>query len=281
VLVVAEQGAAAVSTAVSDTLGAFKLFNVPSGDLQLGGYRAGLNVAAQSVTTAGGPVADLVLPATAEGLATVTGSVNMADAPGGSTTSVLLVVASTFDENTKRGESPAGLRADNVSNAYSIEAVPPGSYVVLAAFENDRLVRDPDETIGGTGIARIEVSGAAVAVPTSFKITGALEVLSPGASGLEVITTAEPVFRWKDDASEDGYELRVFDALGNLVHENLDVGRTTGTDPSYPWTGATLQAGMIYQFRAVSWRDKKPAEGQGRTYISATEDLRGVFQYQP
>jgi hypothetical protein len=41
-----------------------------------------------------------------------------------------------------------------------------------------------------------------------------------------------------------------------------------------------MEPGMIYQFRALSWRDKKGAAGQ-RTYISATEDLRGVFQYVP
>jgi hypothetical protein len=33
---------------------------------------------------------------------------------------------------------------------------------------------------------------------------------------------------------------------------------------------------MIYQFRATSWRSRT---GGGRTYISATEDLRGVFLY--
>ena len=31
--------------------------------------------------------------------------------------------------------------------------------------------------------------------------------------------------------------------------------------------------GQYYQFRAYSWRTK----GGGKTYISATEDLKGVF----
>jgi hypothetical protein len=36
---------------------------------------------------------------------------------------------------------------------------------------------------------------------------------------------------------------------------------------------------MIYQFRATSWRTGHG--GAARTYISATEDLRGVFEYRP
>jgi len=63
-----------------------------------------------------------------------------------------------------------------------------------------------------------------------------------------------------------------------MVHENTAVPRVTGGDDVvYTWTGATLEAGMIYQFRALSYRDS----GGGRAYISATEDLLGVFQYVP
>jgi len=192
------------------------------------------------------------------------------------------VVDSTFDEQAVRGESPAGLRADNVTGAFTIKDVPPGTYVVLAAFENDGLVRDPDQTIGGTAIVSVTVpaGGGTVPLSESFKITGALKVISPGASGIETISAAEPTFVWEDDSSEEGYELRVFDALGNKVHENLNVPSVSGgTNVSYTWAGAGLTAGMIYQFRALSWRAKKA--GAGRTSISATEDLLGVFEYQP
>ena len=41
---------------------------------------------------------------------------------------------------------------------------------------------------------------------------------------------------------------------------------------------ATLQAGMIYQFRAWSFRVDA---GDVRNYISSTEDLKGVFRYVP
>ena len=85
-------------------------------------------------------------------------------------------------------------------------------------------------------------------------------------------------FRWADDSSEDGYELRVFDAFGEIVHEALDVARVTGGgDATYTWSGAEIEPGMVYQFRVMSWREGR-GSGGGRSYISATEDLRGVFQ---
>ena len=278
VLVVAELGGKAASTAVSDTAGDFTLFNVPAGTVKLGGYRAGINVTPADVAVQGDVVKDVKLLATDQGLATVTGSVSLVNAPGDAVTTVLLVVDSTFDEATKRGESPAGMRADGVTSSFTIKDVSPGKYVVLAAFENDRLVRDPDQTIGGTAIVRITVAGGTQDTGTGFKVTGALAVISPGADDMEVIKTTDPTFQWEDDSSEDGYEVRVFNALGEKVHENLSIPKVTGANVSYTWTGASLQPGMIYQFRAVSWRDKK---GGTKTYISATEDLKGVFRYQP
>ena len=137
--------------------------------------------------------------------------------------------------------------------------MPPGRYVVLAAFENDDLVRDPDESIGGTDIVHIEVAGSDVTTDKSFKITEALAVISPGAYTLEVIDTGEPTFIWADDSSEKGYELRVYDAFGELVHEDTDVPLVSGPDRvTYTWTNAALQAGMIYQFRAHVRVDGQP-----------------------
>lgn len=276
VLVVAEQGGVAVSSAVSGSGGDFVIFNVPNGSTALAGYRAGVVVAPETVD-ATGAVTDVVLDATGDGVGTVSGSVNIVNAPGGSVTSVILAVASTFDADAARGETPAGLRVANVSNAFTFEGVPPGRYAVLAAFENDGLVRDPDTNIGGTELVFVDVAaGANVALDTSFKVTGALAVTSPGAEGVDVIGAGDPTFVWADDSSEDGYELVVVDAFGDVVHEADVAGVSGSADVSYTWTGAVLEPGMIYQFRAKSFRERA-----GRTYISATEGLRGVFEYQP
>jgi hypothetical protein len=61
-----------------------------------------------------------------------------------------------------------------------------------------------------------------------------------------------------------------------LVFEDLDVPRVTGEDNvEYPLE-QSLEPGMVYQFRAYSWRER----GGGRTYISSTEDLLGVFMFE-
>src|SRR5690606_15774129 len=209
------------------------------------GYRAGLYAAPVSVEQTAGGVSGVVLAATSDGLVSVSGSVNIVDAPGGARTSVILVVASTFDESVARGETPSGLRAAPVSGGFTIEDVPPGRYAVLAAFENDDLVRDPDEGIAGTDIVFIDVGSSAVNIAESFKVTEALAVISPGAEGLEEVAEV-PELVWAQDSSEDGYHLRVYDAFGTLVHEDLTIGPGSGSQPiRYDLAGAgvTLEPG--------------------------------------
>ena len=276
-LIVAVQGGTAVSTAVADRDGEFVLFDVPAGETSVEGYLAGLVISPEGVTVADTEVPDVVLAASADGLATVSGSVNIVNAPGGAETSVILVVATTFDPTVIRGEAPPGLRVAPVSGEFAIEGVPPGRYAVLAAFENDDLVRDPDEGIGGTEVVFVDVAGADVVLDASFKVTEALAVTGPGADGLDVVT-AIPSLVWADDSSEDGYELRIYDAYGDVVYEDLMVPGVSGSATvSATWEGADPVPGMIYQFRAWSYRERTG----GRTYISATEDLKGVFLYQP
>ncbi len=282
VLVVATQGGVAVATAISSTDGTFALFDVPAAATVVAGYRAGLRVVPRDVSVSAPETRDVVLQAFDDGLATVSGRVEIVNAPGGLETSVILVLESTFVEDVARGEAPPGLRAAPVSGNWQIAGVAPGRYVVLAAFENDGLVRDPDEGIGGTEIVHLEVpeGGGTVALDMSFKVTGALAVRSPGATMIEEISDAMPTLRWEDDSSEDGYEVRVYDAFGTLVHEDISVPRVTGSaDVTYVWTpAAPLEAGMLYQFRAWSWSTDRT---RGRVRLSATEDLRGVFVFAP
>ena len=44
------------------------------------------------------------------------------------------------------------------------------------------------------------------------------------------------------------------------------------------YAGPALEEGMYYQFRVTSYRDKQHG---GRTLISTTEDLKGVFYHEP
>jgi len=278
VLVVAVQSERTVASAITADDGSFVLFDVPTSTTAIEGYRANLNVTAATVSVSAPETTGVQLTASTTGLSTVTGSVQIVNAPGGLSTSVILVLESTFVEATARGQAPPGLRVAPVEGAWSIAGVAPGEYVALAAFENDLLVRDPDTSIAGTEIVHfvVPLASGTVDLGDGFKVTEALAVISPGAETVEVVTTGTPTLEWSDDSSEDGYELRVYDAFGRVIWENLDVPRVTGA-PSVQVTyaGPTLANGMVYQFRAWSWTEDRSG---ARVYKSVTEDLLGVFE---
>jgi hypothetical protein len=259
-------------TGIADTEGDYAIFNVLAGDVTVNGYLPGVNLDSRQVTLDADEVeADVDLDVISDANATVSGTVQIVNAPGGSETSVILVVESTFVESTKRGEAPPGLRVAEVSGAWEILRVPNGRYVALAAFENDGLVRDPDTSIGGTDIVHFEVTGASVSLE-GFKVTGALAVESPGANEPEAVPAMFDLV-WEDDSSEDTYTLTVHDALGELTWEQAGIVGPGGNDPvTVRYAGPALAPGMFYQFRALSIKDGVP--------ISSTEDLKGVFTAQ-
>ncbi|WP_233560939.1 hypothetical protein [Sorangium cellulosum] len=261
------------ATGAADLDGSYTIFNVAAGEVTVRGYGAGLALdTASAAVSAGKETKGVDLHATGEATAVVSGKVAIVNAPDGDATSVILVVADTFDEMTARGETPRGLRQGNVTGEFSIAGVPDGEYVILAAFENDALVRDPDTSIGGTEIVRITVAGGDQPVQESFKVTGALAVVSPGASKMDEVS-GTPAFVFEDDSSEDMYEVSLFDALGEKIWENLEVPRVSGSENvTVAYDGPALVPGMIYQFRATSKKDGTP--------ISQTEDLKGVFLYK-
>ena len=277
VLVLAVVDGSARASTISDVDGSFVLFNVAPGAATLEGYRAGVALAPRAVEVPAAGLNEVVLTGAQAALSTVSGSVSIVNATGGLATSVILVVASTFDATAVRGEAPAGLRASPVSGAFEVRDVPPGQYRVLAAFENDQLVRDPDLGISGTDVLSITVgdAGGPVTLNQGFKVTGALSVVAPGAQGIEEVVAGPIVLSWADDSSEDGYELRVYDAFGTLVHSNEQIPRVSGgAAVTYNLDATSFTKGMLYQFRVWSFRNRQA----GKTYISATEDLKGVFQ---
>ena len=103
--------------------------------------------------------------------------------------------------------------------------------MVLAAFENDFLVRDPDPSIGGTQILHIQVpdgSGYNIDIASSFKVTEALVVVSPGATGPELVL-GSPDLIWEDDSSEIKYSIVVYNAFGEEVWRDDDLPRVNGS----------------------------------------------------
>jgi hypothetical protein len=281
-LVVAEGGQSPAPYGIAARDGSFVLFNVPAGEFEVAGYRRGRQFNRAAADTRNGSVHDLTLSDSEHALGDVSGNVSIVNAPGGSQTSVVLVPESVFDSTLERGPVPFGLRAPeppalpSVSGAFSVNDVPEGRYVVLAAFENDLLVRDPDSAIGGTDLQRVTVAdGAAVSMDQSFKITEHLAIVGPGADEPEVVS-GTPVFRWADDSSEDRYELELYSALGDLVWSDRAIAGVSGSSTvELTYAGPALTRGMIYQFRVTSFRDRHGSA----IAISRSEDLRGVFSY--
>jgi hypothetical protein len=264
-------GTGGAATGIADIDGSYSVFNAPVGDVGVKGYKIGLQLdATTAAVVADGLVEHVDLHQTGDAIAVVDGKVEIVNPGMGEDTSVILVVDETFVENSARGEAPPGLRAFPVSGDFRIEGVPAGNYVVLAAFENDHLVRDPDTCIGGTEIVRITVGDDDFNVSESFKVTGSLDVISPDN---EEPVSGTPVFTWGDDSSEKAYQLRVYDAFGLQVWEKLDVPNVTGSGSvEVTYEGPALDAGQLYQFRATSINNND-------CEIAITEDLRGVFLY--
>lgn len=274
VLLVLESGG---RTALASSDGTFTFFNVPSGGFKLSAYSSGSNYTVLDVNVASADVTGLEVKKSATATASLSGSVQLVAGANNAGTSVVLVVESTFIETLGRGEVPPGLRAPedgvapNISGAWTISGIPDGKYVVLAAFENDGNVRDPDPGISGTQIQHITVVGGALspAVSPAFKVTAAVDLVSPGREGVE-LTSATPTFTWGVHSNADGYELKVFDALGVELWQ-AQVGDKAIVTSLY--AGPALTAGQFYQWRVTARRRGAPT--------SQTEELRGLFSVRP
>lgn len=272
VLVVAESTGGDAQTAVANRDGEYQIFNVSSGSTSVLAYALDANYEASTVDIADGSESTVDLALSDASTGTVTGTVQIVNAPGGAMTSVVLAIESTFNEDFGRGQTVPGMRdpdpgiAPNLLGEYSISGVPAGRYVVLAAFEDDNLVRDPDISIGGTSTLHIEVTAGGTTEVDGFKVTEALAVQSPGANGPEEVN-GTPTFRWEDDSSEDEYVVEVFNAFGEIIWDTSIAG-SSGQDPSAVYEGPALESGHYYQFRATSYKGAA---------LSRTEDLKGVF----
>jgi len=271
-------------TGIADADGTYAIFNLPAAatpgtNYDVQAYAAGANYDPGAATLLPGDdkAVNLTLKNTAT--ATVTGMVDITgqNLPATPVTSVILVVKSTFDPNLARGEAPPGLRVGGVTGAYSIPGIPDGTYVVLAAFENDGMVRDISG-IGGTATVEAVVSGGAVTSCSNscqFKITGAVTLDTPFVAPYDTTpwpaTSATPAFSWLAYPSVDTYVVSVIDAFGNQALAPTTVSKLS-TSFTYPSTGAaTLVPGMYYQLRVqvTQLGVTGPA--------SQSEDLKGVF----
>jgi hypothetical protein len=197
---------------------------------------------------------------------------------GSGSTSVVLAVKATFNATLARGEVVPGLRAPesgiapNLKGNFTISGIPDGDYMVLAGFENDGEVRDPDPGLGGTTLQSISVRDGAIALPPdSFKVTTAVTIVAPGAGETpEEVATSTPTFQWDTYSNADFYDLELIDSLGQVIWTKPGVTATQAT-----YDGATaLEDGRLYQWRATAYRTSSGSS----LPTSLTEDLKGVFR---
>lgn len=276
IVVVAESNGAGYAT-VAARNGDYAILNVPPGSYTVTAYAVDHNYLGGSADVADN-TATVDIKLSSEAPSAVSGQVSIVDGGGSDATSVVLFIESTYDPATGRGITVPGLRAPrtgapDITGAFTMDGVPAGKYVIVAAFENDGLVRDPDLCQAGTDDVHITVAAnTPLAIPDAFKVTGALAVIDPGATSAQMVT-GTPTFSWADDSSEDQYLVEMFDSYGEQVWTKTMDG-VSGSTPTMAYDGPALAPGMYYQFRVTSSRLTTQTT---RCNISRTEDLKGVF----
>ncbi|HSI03655.1 MAG TPA: hypothetical protein VLC93_04230, partial [Myxococcota bacterium] len=135
-LIVAE-GTGASYSAIADATGDFSVLNLAPGSYAVKGYLAGVAFTpVNAVTLASGEDktgVDLVVDAAGQ-LFTLTGGIQIVNGQTSTTeTLIVLALASTR-------EVPAGLSAMTAGHVFTIAGIPPGSYDILASYNNDDLV---------------------------------------------------------------------------------------------------------------------------------------------
>ena len=256
--------------------GDFTIFNIPPKTYSAAAYKIGTSYETLSTDISSDTQNVILKKKTGQVTGTVSGSVNIVNPGQGDGTSIVLVPESLFHETLKKGILVPGLRAPengtpDIKGAYTITGVPEGSYVVLAAFENDYLVRDPDPNIAGTQIVHVTMpdAGSYEKSIAAFKITGSLDIVSPGAGDVpEALSNlAEVVFA--DDSSEDQYMLVLYSMYGDTIWDKTILGESGGGNVTVPYDGPSLENGVYYQWNVTSLRKGGP--------ISTSEDLKGIF----
>lgn len=276
------------TTGIAGTDGTYAIFNLRAGtSYVVKAYAQGTNWT--PVTTGALAAGDQVAPQLAvAGPATASFSGNLiANNSPNPTFKVTLAVDATYLTTLDRGDSPPGLTVDGSfgSSGYSFTGVPDGSYRVLAAYGLDGDVRDVSGT-GNTASPLVTVAAGVAGTPPGFKIIPAVDLVSidgvgVGSDPMVVTTHAAPTFLWRRgsvDAQSATYRVLVLDSFGDVVF-SADQAAVSG-DNTATYAGTALAPGVPYQLRILAIKEAIPVPA-AYTQQSQTEDLAGVFTYQP
>jgi hypothetical protein len=99
-----------------------------------------------------------------------------------------------------------------------------------------------------------------------------------------VVSTSTPVFAWTKASaysSAQTYRVTIYDSTGNVVW-TVDQAAAVGNSNSATPSGGAILAGELYQLRIAAFADAPiPVDPTLRNQLSQTEDVLGVFTYQP
>ena len=261
-------------SSVTDSAGAFTIYNVESRSYQVSAYFAGVSFPTTPVSVSGAEVhAPKIIADATPLLATVTGQVDIVSASGKSSAPVVLRISTT-------GDVVPGLKTLASSGTpFSITGAASGTFEAVAGWGNDGLVLDPDTTIGQNGYQVVTVLGTSppgtAALPDHFKVTDAVTIVGPGQSGDVSLVNGTPTFRWQKYPQAEFYVVRVWDGMSP---DPTWIGDSRTTDMTneqvaYPGTPA-LVSGYFYQWWVEAWTST-PTERQ----LSHSEEQLGIFEY--
>jgi len=287
-LVVAEDASGNSVAVNSDHNGAFRLFNVPAGNITLSAWYSGYNFPVIGpLTLADGDnlSGQLFLPSSfATGA--INGHVSFTATSGN-------IIDITLLHPGSRQVLP-GMRVYTDGGAsYAMFGVPNGTFEIIASLENDNYVLDPDTAVT-QGIPLVTVSNDVVT--KDFKVTGSITLTSPPpftGSALPQLPTL-PTFSWVKDssyASAEEYVVEVLDESSNTIWggfgpapaylPQVTVPQADTPTTTYNFDGtatqATLTTGGVYQLRVYA-KKSDGSDPRGYKLLSSSETLDGLFR---
>lgn len=262
--------------------GYFALFNVPFGQYDVYGVKAGYNSDNKQVTISPEfPSKTIRLTFTQVTGSTLSGMVTFLATQNG------IVDISILDKNSHSVVTGLTTKIDSNRN-YTISNIPTGEYIAWASYENDTYVMDPDWIFKNPGALNISLTSD-TALSLDFSVTDAIRIISPTNPNDSIVPaqvdTTVPTFRWDPYPQAKEYIIEVRDINGNLIwggftasgvirHTQIARDQTSAVFNFDGSAFSPLQPGEIYQWKIYA-DDDDAANVQ--VLLSSSEDLKGIF----
>lgn len=281
ILVAAESETVGYST-LTDGLGYYWIYNVPTDSFRVKAQRIGMVSSARPVFVQPAVIiGDVDLSVSEAGMGAVEGHVSFLATTNAEVEITLL--------NPLSGDPIPGLTSATLGQNFLIRSVPPGRYLARASYRNDGKVMDPDWIVKN-GYPYVNVGIDTVA--RDFSVTGAVELVSPTNESVSIypveVRGTRPVFSWVPYSSADNYVIEVTDQSGRVLWGGFEDGwrsrrvviPKTSTSVLYDADSTAkepLQVGRVYRWRIYASKDDI-REATGWKLVSVSEEQRGIIR---